>query len=682
MQRFPYLLARIVLVVFTFGAGSLVPAQESPKKDPAAPGRAIKTNSETPAKPSATADTHASQPAGAVTAGAGNVSDPADLEAFFDGALTVQMEGKRIAGAVVAVVVGEKVVFSKGYGYADLDARVKVDPEKTLFRVGSISKLFTWTAVMQQVEAGKLDLDADINKYLKDVQVPATFEQPITLKSLLTHTPGFDDSVTGLFAHTAAEVRPLAEVLRAQMPTRVRPPGVIASYSNHGTALAGEAVANVSGMPWEEYIEKRILQPLGMHHTFVRQPPTEKLPAEMSRGYKWEGGRFRAQGFEYVPAAPAGCVSMAASDAAKFMLAHLHDGQLGSERILRAETARRMREPLFRHDPKTSAMCYGFWEQDWNGLRIVGHGGDTIWFHSLMQLIPQRGVGLFVSYNTDTSGGQRETLFDAFLRRYFPSPDPPRLNAADGLAERAKRVAGEYGITRYSHTTPAKLAALFSVVKVSVNDDHTITITMGERSRRFLEVEPLVFRELDGTRRVVFQEDKNGDVTYLFPADWAAVSAVRLRWYELSWVQLGVLGICLGILATALLFWPVIAFSVRGGYCPEIKRDRRSGTLTCLGWLLAVVCLGFAGGLVYVFSDPSEIVYGLSPAMKGLLAIPRVCAVLAVLTILGCFVAWKNRYWRLTGRLHYSLVALAGVGFVGLLYYWNLLTFGLGPYCP
>src|SRR5262245_35209349 len=318
---------------------------------------------------------------------AGNVSDPSDLEAFFDGVVNVQLKSKHIAGAVVAVVVGDKVVFTKGYGYADVEARRKVDPEKTLFRIASISKLFTWTAVMQQVEEGKLDLDADVNTYLKDVKIPSGYDKPITLKNLLTHTPGFDDYVIGLFAHKPEGVRPLPEVLREQMPTRVRAPGVIASYSNHSTALAALAVANVSGMPWEDYVEQRILKPLAMDHTLTRQPAEDQLPADLSKGYKWEGGEFKAKGFEYIPAAPAGCMSTTAADAAKFMLAHLNDGHLGDGKILRPDTAQKMREPLFRHHPKTSAMCYGFMEMQRGDQRLVGHGGDTFWFHSLLMMI-------------------------------------------------------------------------------------------------------------------------------------------------------------------------------------------------------------------------------------------------------------------------------------------------------
>jgi CubicO group peptidase (beta-lactamase class C family) len=607
----------------------------------------------------------------------GTVSDAADLEAFFDGAVDVQLKAKHIAGAVVAVVVGDKVVFTKGYGYADVDARRKVDPEKTMFRVASISKLFTWTAVMQQNEEGRLDLDTDVNSYLKDVQIPATFEQPVTLKHLLTHTPGFEDYVIGLFARKRSEVQPLAEVLKAQMPARVRSPGVLASYSNHGTALAGHVVACVSGLSWEDYIERRILKPLGMEHTLVRQPAEEDLPADLSKGYKRAPDRFVAQGFEYIPAAPAGCISMSAADAARFMLAHLNDGQLGAGRILKPETARRMREPLFRHHPQTSAMCYGFMELRRNGQRLVGHGGDTIWFHSLLELIPDRKVGIFVTYNTDTSAGARENLLDAFLARYFPAPDPPVIKPAPDSRDRARRLAGEYGVTRYSHTTVAKVAALLNAIKVSLNDDDTITVSAGDNSYRCVEVEPFVFREVDGPRKMVFKEDQNGGTLYLFSADLPPLSAVRRQWYELRLVHWVLLGTSMALFASAVLFWPAIAFSVRGLQSPRIRRTRFSAFLSCLAWMSSVVSIAFALGMVFAARDPTEFSFGLSPFLRALLIMTQVCAALAALTVLGCLIAWKNRYWRVAGRLHYTLVALAGVGFTWFLYYWNLLTFGL-----
>jgi CubicO group peptidase (beta-lactamase class C family) len=664
---------RTITALVAIGFCSLIAfGQEATKKDrqptQTAPKAATKTPPKTEPKPPADdAAAPVSKPA--------NVADPADLEAFFDGAINVQLESKHIAGAVVAVVVGDGPVFMKGYGYADIDARTRVDPKKTMFRIASISKLFTWTAVMQQLEEGKVDLNTDVNKYLKDVKVPATFEEPITLKHLLTHTPGFDDYVIGLFAHKVEELRPLAEVLRTQMPTRVRRPDKLSSYSNHGTAIAGQVVACVSGMTWEDYVEQRILKPLDMQHTLVRQPASDKLPAELSKGYKWEDGRFEAKDFEYVPAAPAGCISTTAADAAKFMLAHLRDGQGAKGRILKTETARKMRERLFWHDEKCSAMCYGFMEQKRDdGLRMVGHGGDTLWFHSLLQLIPDRHVGVFVSYNTDTSGGARDVMFDAFLKRYFPEPDPPRIKAAGDFSERVKKLVGEYGMTRYSHSTLTKLLTLVAVFKVTANDDDTLTVRIGDRSTRYVEVEPLVFRELDGPRRIIFKEDENG--LNLFLADVPPLSAIRRHWYERSDVHWGLLAGCGGAFASALLFWPALAFTVRRLQSPRIKRTWFSAFLSCVAWLLSLVSIAFAAAFAFAMSEPSEIGFGLTPLVKGVLAMTQVCAVLAALTVLGCVIAWTNRYWRFTGRLHYTLVALAGIGFVWFLYYWNLLTFG------
>ncbi len=531
-----------------------------------------------------------------------------DLEAFFDGLIREQLESKNIAGAVVAVVVGDKAVFAKGYGYADVETRRKVDPETTMFRVGSITKTFTWTAVMQLAEQGKLDLNTDVNKYLKDFQVPATFTEPVTLKHCMTHTPGFEDSVIGLFARNADEVKPLAQVLREQMPTRVRPPGVLASYSNHGTALAGLVVATVAGKSWEDSIEQTILKPLGMQHTLVRQPPKDKLPETMSKGYKWEDGRFKDFGFEYVPAAPAGTVAASAADIARFLIAHLNDGQFQGVRILKPETARQMREPLFTDDPHVDAMCYGFWEQHQNGQRILQHGGATIVFHSLLAMIPERHVGLFVSYNTNTAAGGQMDLLTTFLNRYFPEAETPRPKPNAEFARTGKRFEGEFSSTRYSHTTYAKLVDLFQSVKVNVNDDGTLTLATPAGARRYVEVEPLVFQQLDGDHRVVFRADDKGKITHLFPAQMAAVAMVRHEWYQRIDFHETLLAVTAMLFLSAVLFWPALAFSTRGLPSSTIRRTPLSGVASVVGFLLAATGLALVVGLLIGLQDPDEVV--------------------------------------------------------------------------
>ena len=269
-----------------------------------------------------------------------------DLEAFFDGVMAAHLKAQRIVGATVSVVKDGELFFAKGYGHADLEKNVPVDPERTLFRVGSTSKLFTWTAILQLMEQGKVDLDADVNTYLTQFQIPATFPQPITLRNLLTHTPGLEDGALGyLIVRSKEESPPLADALELHMPARVRPPttdwsdGTNASYSNWGTALAGLIVANVSGLSYDEYIERNIFQPLGMSRSSFREPLPDGLIGDMSKGYRYRGTQ-EAGGFEYIHHfGPAGSMSSSATDMARFMIAHLQNGRFGDTRILQEATA-------------------------------------------------------------------------------------------------------------------------------------------------------------------------------------------------------------------------------------------------------------------------------------------------------------------------------------------------------
>ena len=191
-------------------------------------------------------------------------ADPADLEAFFDAFVTAGMAAHTLPGVTVAVVADGAPVFLRGYGYADRERSIPVDPATTLFDVGSVAKLFTFTAVMQLVEQGRLDLHADVNRYLTRFQVPATFPEPVTAAHLLTHTGGFDEWDIGAAARTSAEVLPVCEYLARRLPPRIRPPGEIIAYSNHGTALAGCLVEEISGMPFADYIKRHIFAPLDM----------------------------------------------------------------------------------------------------------------------------------------------------------------------------------------------------------------------------------------------------------------------------------------------------------------------------------------------------------------------------------------------------------------------------------
>jgi CubicO group peptidase (beta-lactamase class C family) len=610
-----------------------------------------------------------SEPRGATT----GLKDPAELEAFLDGVIAAQKESNHTEGVTIAVVANGGLFFAKGYGMADRAAARKVDPERTLFRVGSVSKLFTWTAVMQLVEQGKLDLKADVNRYLDGAPftVPATFQQPITLAHLMTHTPGFEDVVVGLFARSPADMRPLGALLADELPLRVRPPGVWGSYSNHGTALAGYVVERVSNTPYEQYVEQHILDPLGMRHTTVRQPIPAALKPDMSVGYRFVGGEQKAQEFEFVPASPAGAISASAVDMTHFMLAHLQDGRYGDARILAETTARSMHARAFGASPDLNGMMLGFYEMNRNGHRVYGHGGDTLWFHTDLALLPDDGVGLFVSYNGDTGARPRSALVNAFLDRYFPAASTP----APGTAMREPRgtVAGSYRSLRRSYRSLAKVVSLLSSVTVEeLPDGRLKTSGTGPEPLYWKEVAPLVFRRIDRADRIAFRIDDRGRVTHAV-GDFPAITLERVGTFESPGFLYAVLAGSVGVLAWAFVAWPVVAWRARRNR-PSTAPPRAARLVL---WLAAALLLAFGVGMLLALDDPMEAVFGVSNSLKAILALPLIAAVLTVVAFVFSVNAWRKRYWRASGRIGYTLVLAAAVALLAWLNYFNLLGYHL-----
>jgi len=299
-------------------------------------------------------------PPGAPPAVGAHALTAPDLDAFLDGLVPLQIERADVAGAVIAVVKDGKILFAKGYGYADVAHKRPIVPESTLFRPGSISKLFTWTAVMQQVEQGKLDLDKDINSYLDFTVPPAFGGAPITLRDIMTHRAGFQETIKQLFVQRQDELIPRRTYLIEHMPARIYAPGTVPAYSNYATTLAAYIVERVSGETFEDYVEHHIFQPLDMHHATFRQPLPAALAADISSGYKL--GSDSAKAFEFVEVAPAGSLSAAAVDMCHFMIAHLQDGKYGDVQILQPATAQMMHSPQRGWLAGMHAMDLGFYE--------------------------------------------------------------------------------------------------------------------------------------------------------------------------------------------------------------------------------------------------------------------------------------------------------------------------------
>ena len=601
----------------------------------------------------------------------------ADVEAFLEGVVPLQLAREDIAGATISVVKDGTVLFTKGYGYADVKEKKPVSPEQTLFRPGSISKLFTWTAVMQMHEQGKLDLDRDVNEYL-DFKIPEAFGKPITLKDIMTHTPGFDEQIKDIFSFEG-ESPNLGEFLRTHIPDRVNPPGTVPSYSNYGTALAGYIVERVSGQPFNDYIYEHILKPLNMTHSTFAQPLPPDLAPHMSSGYQLASDE--AQKFEIVGPYPAGSMSSSALDMAQFMLAHLQDGRLGDAQILKPETAKLMHSRLFALDPDANAMAYGFYEETRNGHRIIGHGGDTVYFHSDLHLIPDAGVGFFVSYNSAGRGqvSNRSILWEAFLDRYFPYT-PPSVPLPDNAKDEAQAAAGTYLVSRRSEASFFKVLSVIGEATVSTSEDGVIQVdslpgTNG-KPKRWQAIGGMKFREVDGQDLLIFKPDASGRMQLILQYPFMIFQRVGV-WQNKS-ILLPVFIVSVIVMLLALILWPVGWF-VRRHYGGTIELT------TIEWWLRLVVRLIFAVNVVFLIAMVAFVAYAathiefLSDRGNAWL---RIIQILGVVGSLGVLVmifnavhAWISSRYRIWGKLQATIFAVASLGLLWFLLAGNLLSF-------
>lgn len=607
--------------------------------------------------------------------------DRSDLEAWLDGFLPYALDRGEIAGAVVVVVEGDSTVLQKGYGFADVAERTPVDPETTLFRPGSVSKLLTWTAVMQQVEEGKIDLDADVNQYL-DFTIPPYDGQPITMRHILTHTAGFEESVRNLISSDPATVMTMADYARESLPARVFAPGSTPAYSNYATALAGRIVEQTSGMDFDDYVDERIFTPLGMTYATFRQPLPERLAPLMSEGYATVTGE--AKPFEIVIPAPAGSMSASGAAMAEFMKAHLNDGGP----LLAPETARMMHEYRAPGVGPLNTMALGFYEQWINGNRAIAHAGDTGYFHTNLVLFPESDVGIYISVNSDGTNGApqaiRSALVQRFAERYLPGDIDYTPIDPDTAREHAQMMAGHYTMSRGSFTNFMSVVRLLSPAEVSVGENGQLMFPaldgLSAGPRDWVEVEPFVWRDRNTGERLAAQVE-DGEVvrfsidtvspfTVMEPVPFGA---------DPGWL-LPALIFALAIVVLAALAWPVRAL-VRRHYKAEFALSGRSLQTYRLTRIFCWLVLAAVAGWVSVVMAFSADIGSLNGGLDWLLQTLRVLTPVATIGLLGLSIwhLWNcfrdSRRW--TMKLGGVLLVIAALVLAWVTVRFNLYGFGL-----
>jgi len=606
------------------------------------------------------------------------IEDPAEVETFVDGVVLSAMKANDSPSGAVAIAHRGELILAKGYGFQDIEEQIPVDPYTTLFRPGSVSKLFTWVAVMQLVEQGRLDLDTDVNTYLDSFKIRDTFERPITLRDIMTHTAGFEDGSLGyLIIEDPEKAIPLKEAMERYQPLRVNPPGAQTAYSNYATALAGMIVSDISGIPFSDYIREKILEPLGMRHSSFDEPLPEDLAETMAASYKVDKGAFAEQPFEIISSfGPAGALSATVTDMVRFAQAILNGGELDGQRILKEATVEEMLTRNFSHDDRLMGMALGFYESDYEGTRVMGHGGDTRWFHSYLGIDAAHDLVFFASFAGPGGSPVRSALFPAFYEEFFPrgesAPVPP-----EGFAERAGKYAGSYAFWRNNFSTIEKALGLAYSVDVAPTEDDTLMVAFAGKVKQYAEVDDNLFRELSpnialapgiSPRLLAFQENSQGAITGFVMDGLPFMSLRKLPFYATKNFNLVLLGFSMLVFLWVLLrrFFQRQAFRAM----PVADRSaQRAAVYTAAANVLVLVA-----GVVVITKAMESLATGIPLVFKLWLVLP----ILA--TLAGLYLAWRTvAVWRqgllpgLWARLRYSVITLCALFMCWFYFFWNIL---------
>jgi CubicO group peptidase (beta-lactamase class C family) len=458
----------------------------------------------------------ASRPA---RSGATDAVDPDELARFVDSFMAVEMARDRIPGAAFVFVQDGCVLFQRGYGLADVATRRAVDPEATIWRIGSISKVFTATGVMQLVDRGLVDLDAPVARYVRRVGIPDTYPEAVTVRHLLDHTAGFDEIRPGTQAASREEVLPLDRFLETKL-VRIRPPGQTIAYSTYGITLAGEVIEEVSGVSFETFLKANVWEPLGMTRTGIAPPASAE---DVAKGYEVEGDSVVAQPWEWYHTTPASSVNATTADMARFIVAHLGHGVASGTRMLSEGSAREMQRQQVTMHPSIPGYTLGFNEDFVGDLRVLEHGGNMDGFSALLVLVPAFRAGFFVVSHREESK-LRDDLKWTLLERFFPAararrPVPPTLPPVEEV--RADRFAGRYApLTSCWSCRPVRAGSLMTV---TANPDGTLGFAGG----RWIAVDSLRFVNEKGSGYIVFRADGSGSIREVFaggPWGWQKVA--------------------------------------------------------------------------------------------------------------------------------------------------------------
>lgn len=604
-------------------------------------------------------------------------TDKDDKERFeqtFDDFMKEALQKHNVPGVTLSVVKDGEIYFNKGYGFSDIENKVPVNAAETLFRIGSVTKLFTVTSSLQLVEQDKLDLNEEVNKYLEDFKIKYYQGKPIKIKHLLTHTGGFDERASNILSpEVKDDLLDLGGFLKKEMPGTFREPGTIMQYSNHGMTLLGHIVENVSDKRIDKVIESEIFDKLNMEDSYYRY--TDDLEKETSKGYLYTDPQYEEMEPSEVLTHPAGSIVSTANDMAKFLMWQLDGGS-----IVKDETLNMMQQTQFTHQEEMLGNAYGFYEVLRKNYKVMEHAGDTSDFSSLLSMHPEQKLGFFISTNSNLGGQMLREEFANKFYEYFLGEGP--LRASDYTVEGASEAInitdyeGVYRYGRIPQTSPLKLLnPLLGRLTVKQIDENTIRLKD--------DVEEVIYDKIDGN---LFQNKADDSLLVLEKDSEGRLYMVKERYPMLGLVT-GMLGtyekmdkgsvMIENSVVIPLIVAIIYLITMLIGYFRKNKRKYTGTELTAkllmvvtsmmiliesgiFGWMIIkVINNGFDFNGIYMTINVISVLF----------------IGLTIITTIYTCKAWKQKYWSLKGRIFHTLVNIAALLMVISIVYMNGLNF-------
>jgi len=612
------------------------------------------------------------------------IGDASELEAFLDTLIQTKMEQLHIPGVQFALVKNGEIFLAKGYGYANLENKIPVHPDRTLFRICSIAKVVTGTAVMQLVEQGKIDLDKDINEYITLFKIQNPFPQPVTMRHLLTHTAGFDDVYMNKVGRTPEVQLPLGEFLANHLPPVITPPGEVSTYSNLGNALAGYLVELISGQDFAEYAAEYIFKPLEMRHSSFRLP--DSLAPDLVTGYYYKNEDYMPIAFDYLNDYPAGQMVSTATDMTKFLIAHLQKGKYKDQRILEESTIQKMHSVQFKHHQKLEgASAFTFGIGSIRGQKLLAHDGGYVDASTRLWLLPESNIGIYMACNTMNSQLNNDVT-NSLMERFFPAVEKDTamtypLQYLPTYDPDVYRFVGTYRFTRYTHGSLTKTGILFGMIAPEFslwkNDGEKIMMNdLQGNPRRMIQIEPLLFQSVDDDYYCAFRQDVNGNITHLFTNGTAAFE--KVPWfYTIEFQRIFFFTSFTILFMTALVI--AVQFIVHKKKRKKVNRSLIEKRLRSFAWLSSFILLFYllTFGIVLLSIPQHEAMigfgYGLPKIIYVAQVIPFIGIIFLLVTLFFLIKSWFKNDSTILKRILFSIVTLAAFGFVWFLNYWNLL---------